>query len=83
MRDDGPTQWPTLRELIEDLARYGDRTAVMAVQGDATTEITFADLADKSQRLASGMVASGIGPGTPVFMTSGRSRSMHLTYAGK
>ncbi len=68
MRDDGPIQWPTLRELVEDLARHGDRTAVMAVHSDQTTEITFTDLADRSQRLASGMVAEGIGPGTPVLL---------------
>ncbi|MCB9946824.1 MAG: AMP-binding protein [Rhodospirillaceae bacterium] len=68
MRDGGPAPWATLRELTESLARHGTRTAVSEVHGDRLTTITFADLAERSLRLASGLAAAGITPGTPVLL---------------
>jgi len=63
----------TLQTLLRDIARFGDRPALMAVRGDTLTAWSFAELADHARRLATGLVRGGIVPGEPVLLMAPNS----------
>ncbi len=60
-------QW-TLRTLLDEIARFGDHPALLAVAGETATVWTYAELVDRSRRLASGLCRAGLTPGEPVFL---------------
>lgn len=63
----------TLQTLLRDIARFGDRPALIAVRGDTQAVWSFAELADYARRLASGLVRGGIVPGEPVLLMAPNS----------
>ena len=58
----------TLRTLLDEMSARGSHPALICfVDGQAQTW-TYADIAADARRLASGLVAAGIEPGTPVAL---------------
>lgn len=66
---DHPAPSPaTLRDLIESFADGRERTAIRTVKGETSRTISFADLSERSLRLAGALLGTGIGPGDPVLL---------------
>ena len=58
----------TLAEALDRIGAFGDAPALMAVREDRAETWSFATLADKAARLAAGLSARRIGPGTTVAL---------------
>jgi long-chain acyl-CoA synthetase len=58
----------TLQDLMAEMARRGDRPAVVSLRSGAISTESHAGLAQTAQRLASGMLAAGMRPGDPVVI---------------
>ena len=71
-RPDSEVSW-TLQTLVRDIARFGDRPALIAVHGDTLTTWSYAELADHARRLATGFVRGGMAPGEPVLLMAPNS----------
>jgi long-chain acyl-CoA synthetase len=61
----------TLGSLVDALAGYGDRTALLALHADGVEEWSYATLSDWVARLASGLASAGVGPGDRVALLAG------------
>src|SRR3546814_13417727 len=64
---EGRADW-TFQTLLGEMAGFGDHPALIAVEGDAVTQWTFAELAGRASRLASGLLRQGIAPGEAVLL---------------
>src|SRR3546814_20535874 len=64
---EGRADW-TFQTLLGEMADFGDHPALIAVEGDAVTRWSFAELADRASRLASGLLRQGIAPGEAVLL---------------
>src|SRR5438874_102406 len=58
----------TLRTLIEGLAEHGELPAVIQLRRDDVSRWSFAQLAEKVERLARGLAGRGIGRGSQVAL---------------
>jgi long-chain acyl-CoA synthetase len=59
----------TLQDLVRALPARGEHAAVVTVADDGTTEtLSYAALGERALRLASGLVAAGVRPGTMVAL---------------
>ena len=58
----------TLGTLLGDIARYGERPALIAVGDGGRRTWSFAELAEGAGRLATGLLRQGLQPGEPVFL---------------
>lgn len=58
----------TLRTLLEEMSARGSHLAVVCFAGGEAQTSTYAALAGESLRLASGLIAAGVKPGTPVAL---------------
>lgn len=56
----------TLRDRLLQLARYGERPAIIAFTGNERSSLSFAALAQQVQRLAAGLRARGVAEGETV-----------------
>src|SRR3546814_1508776 len=52
---EGRADW-IFQTLLGELAGFGDHPALIAVEGDAVSQWSFAELADRASRLASGLL---------------------------
>ncbi len=67
----GPTIAPARRApLWDELDRHrgSERPAVVEIAGEATTSVTFAELHERVQRVAAGLVEHGVRPGDRVAL---------------
>ncbi|MFQ3623546.1 MAG: AMP-binding protein, partial [Acetobacteraceae bacterium] len=62
---DGPA---TLRDLVDSLARFGDRPALLHVRGGETAALGFAETGRRALALAGALAARGVGRGDPVLL---------------
>jgi long-chain acyl-CoA synthetase len=58
----------SLRSLVDGLAEYGQRPAVLALRTKGTDDWSYAKLADHVKRLARGLAEAGAGKGDPVAL---------------
>lgn len=58
----------TLQTLLRDIARHGERPALVSVRGEALEVWSFARLADHAGRLAYGLLRAGLAPGEAVLL---------------
>lgn len=56
----------TLQVLAGSLGRYGDREAILYFDRDGVKRWTYRELGERVHRLASGLVASGLGRGSTI-----------------
>lgn len=63
----------TLQILVASLARYGEKTAVFALQRNGLETWSFAQLVSAAQRLAAGLIKAGVPPGAPVLVCAPNS----------
>ena len=63
----------TVQSLLRELAPRGEQPAVMTVRGETVESWSCADVADRAQRLASGLVQAGVEPGEPVGLLAPNS----------
>jgi long-chain acyl-CoA synthetase len=63
----------TLCDVVAELARSGDRVALLALRKEGITEWSYAALADLVGRVAGGLGAGGVGPGTRVALLAAHS----------
>ena len=63
--------YTSLPDLVASFAARGTRSALIAFgPGDACERVSYAELAGDIGRLARGLVARGVGPGTPVLIVA-------------
>ena len=67
LRHAAPDGW-TLRTLLDEMSARGSHPALICFANGQAQTWTYANIAAKARRLASGLVASGVGPGTPVAL---------------
>jgi long-chain acyl-CoA synthetase len=62
---------PTLRALVDALSEHGDGAAILAMREEGIERWSYAELADHTRRLASGLVRTGIDRGDQVALLAG------------
>jgi long-chain acyl-CoA synthetase len=62
---EGPS---TLRDLVEDLARHGDRPALVHVRDGRAAALGYAEIGARALALAGALAARGVKPGEPVLV---------------
>jgi nonribosomal peptide synthetase DhbF len=84
---EGPAQQPdpqdprTLPEALERAAATG-RGVVLAAGSGAGTRLTYAELLDRAARVAGGLRAAGLRPGSPVMLPAGDSEDFLVAFWG-
>ncbi|HEX6568597.1 MAG TPA: AMP-dependent synthetase/ligase [Acidimicrobiales bacterium] len=63
---------------LDSVAAHPDLVALRAKDGDAWTEITYAELADRVARTAAGLRALGVGPGDRVVLMMRNIPEFHV-----
>jgi long-chain acyl-CoA synthetase len=58
----------TLARLLGGLSKHGDRPAVLALREEGAESWSYADLAERSGRLAGGLAEAGVAPGDRVAL---------------
>ncbi|HEV2189134.1 MAG TPA: AMP-binding protein, partial [Stellaceae bacterium] len=58
----------TLRTLLDEMSARGSHPALICFADGQAQTLSYADLVDDSRRLASGLVAAGVEPGTAVAL---------------
>jgi long-chain acyl-CoA synthetase len=72
----------TLAALVARFREHGPRSAIVAVVRGGTTTVTYAELAARIARIANGLRASGLRPGTRVALLGPNSPEWIAAYFG-
>jgi long-chain acyl-CoA synthetase len=72
----------TLAELLDGLPAFGERPAIMVDRGESFSAWSFAALTEVSHRLATGLLASGVGRQEPVAILSSNRAEWIIAYFG-
>jgi len=88
---DRPTRAPTAAALdaavdgqtfasrwLQTVGAHGERTALRTKDGDDWIELTYADLADRVARVATGLRSLGVGPGDRVVLLMRNIPEFHI-----